>query len=510
MIRVIRTFIGGEFTGKPVGPTLSFPRAVDYLSDMRRKLQHRGILLAVILLATAAAQAKSIARAPAARYDGDRLSLRVDQISPIGDWSGSIVLGESAYPFTAKASDAPDGGMKLAGAFKADGDAFPFTAEQRTAGGEMTLTSGGTTYWLRPAGGAMPAGGVGGAGKLPEELKLKKVEFRDVDMGNVVGCSMLVPEGWTSEGQVKWSQGDVIYPQKIIEVKSPDAMKVLFVPTMNFMYAETDPAWVAQARQLGLPNPPRERDGVAPPEDVGQWLASFVAENNKRVHDVKLVRQERDLPMEESFRKLMGNLSQEESKIFVLGFEYDDDDHPGRRMRDEMVLTFTTQPPLDIHPTKLQSWSVFIQCVYTAPADRFDAVKPLLLAVANSLREAPQWWNAKERTLVAISQIRHQAAMDRIAATGAAIRKAGETYSQMSEDQMASWRRSQASSDESQRKSINAINSTEDYRLPDGGSVKLPGLYENVYKPTTGGDEWYLLTNKTLDSSELQKLEPVK
>jgi hypothetical protein len=483
---------------------------------MHRNLPHGAFLLVVTMLAATGAVAKSIALAPLARYEGDGLRLRVDRMTA-DDWSGSITLGDATYPFTAKSANSA-GGVKLTGTFTADGDAFPFTATQPSADADLTLASGGATYRLRLVGGParMPApdgGGGGAAGKLPAELKLKKVDFRDVDMNNVVACTMLVPDGWAVEGQVKWSRGDSIYPQKMIQVKSPDGLqKVSFVPGMNFTYSETDPAWLAQIQQLGVPHQLKERDGTPPPQDLGEWLASYVSQTNPSVGNAKVVRQERDLPKEEAIKKAFPGLNAGgDSKIMVLGFEYDDAE-TGRRMRDETSATIIVLPPIEGHPTRYQMWSLYIHGIVTAPADRFEQSRPLLYAVADTLRDTPQWWNAVQQTLAQISAMRHRANMDQIAAWGAAMRKAGETYSQMSDDAFASWKRRDASNDEVQRKSINAINETEDYKLPPndpyGAEVKLPSLYENVYRPTDG--DYFILTNKTLDSPNLTKLEPVR
>lgn len=305
----------------------------------------------------------------------------------------------------------------------------------------------------------------------PAAIRLEKVEFRDIDMGNVVAYTMLVPAGWKAEGHVEWSRAKTPYPQTKINVTAADQSKISFYPALTFSYAESP--------QMGM------RQGVPPPQDFGAWFISFIAQNNPKISRVELVTITRDTAAEKAMaeqNRALGVRVPGEWQIHMVRFRFELN---GVRFTQETQLTYAKNPPVQTQNMVMQDWMLFINSDVRAPSEKFDALRPLLYASAQSLRSVPRWWVQQQAVIMETTRRNHEMGM-------ADIKRRAQAYDQISDANMAAWKKSQAASDGQQNERINRIYEVEDFRDTDGLAVKLPSHYENYYSDGKGG---YLLTS---------------
>ena len=482
--------------------------------------------------------------APLLVLEGDGLTVKILSVADGGQAiRGELRLGETVAPFAGRLERS--GPVEsLVGTFTVGGDSFDFRTRQHDDEAFVTFTTGTATYKLYPKQTSPPAppvnpatpnpldpqgGGVappapaapvkpnplapkvdpapapqaprapqaGQAGQAGQ-VKLRTAEFPDVSMGGVVAYTMLVPEGWTSKGEIRWSEGDVVYPQKSIRIESADGRSsVAFFPAMASFYMLNSPEYVQQMRAIGM-NEPAEK-GVKPPEDVGAWVVEVVRQTNDKVADVRLISAERDAAFERGVAELARQTGAPPppGETSLVTFEYDE---AAVRMREELHLTLAVNPPLEGLGSRTWMWRVYINSDVRAPAASFARQRPMLYALAHSLRPTPKWWAQETAMLAEIGR-------NRAAASAAAIAARAKSYNETSAASSKAFNDRMAAMDKSQHEFVNkVILDRDDYKNPDGSVVTLPGLYKNVYGDSNGN---YVLTDSTLDErgTDFKQLE---
>lgn len=462
---------------------------------------HASRLLALPVLATLvtspALAAPLVASAP---EDG----LRIVVHRQGGGASGTIRYQGIDYPFSGRIQE-QGGAFRLDGALIDEGERMPFSASWRD--GRMTLVADGERAELR----IEDAGDFGAkarrappperrkkkkrtkAAALPKSLRLKQVEFRDVNMGNMVAYTQLVPKGWKAEGQVQWSGGPTPHPQRKIEIKAPNGVEVQYIPAMKFEYIELSPQFVAQARQFGQQLPRMPQPNLPPPQDVGAWLADVLMKASHEVTNARVVHSRRDHDREQVLLQMLGPNSGCTSHQIQIAY-----DKNGEPFLTDVTLMLQVLPLSAFSAGRAVNWAIYIDHAAAYPEALYETFRPVALTVIGSQRSTPQWFAAKTRTLSQLSQQRHANAMKLIEQNGRARARA-------TDQQMASWRKQQSANDRMHKKFVNSIHDTSDYALPSGGSVNLPSAYNHVYR-TRGGD--YLLSETHLNSAGLTKLSP--
>lgn len=317
-----------------------------------------------------------------------------------------------------------------------------------------------------------------------EPVKLRTVEFKDVDMGGVVSHTMLVPEGWKAEGQTRWGGSPTPMPEPTILVTNDAGGRVAFVPIMSFFYGEVDSG---------------ERFGTPPPEKLGEWLVEQLGKSGQGKKG-KLVSDTRDEGQEKPFAKMYAD-----SKIDGMTYEvrhvaytYEQD---GVKYTEELDVLYTRLPVVRGGGTASQVWALQVLLNVRGPADKFDKQKPLLYATARSLRTVPKWYTQ-------VLQLRTELLRAEAAQTAAAIKAAAKRYDTLSDDNMKAWRQRQAIDDATHNDRINGIYEVSDFKDADGLTVKLPYHYKNYY---SDGKGTYLLTNtETRPGTDWTQITPVK
>ncbi|QOV87585.1 hypothetical protein [Humisphaera borealis] len=439
----------------------------------------RHFFIAVLLALATSAAAQS--------FQGDGLTV---ELSAAGDTiTGHVTRDGARFPLTAK----PAAGGRMDGTFTANGSSFEFTATRDGDG--LVFRTGTKTYRLKAV--AAPAA-------IPDTLTFGRVEIRDVHMDNRVSHTMYVPQGWSFKGGVHWSEGTIVYPQKTIEVVSPDGYAVRFTPALYLGYSEMDPNFAMQLKQNGLwdPRQHQERSGIPPPTDIGQFMVGFMQRNNPAISDVRLVDQRRDRDGEEAMKKAMGDAAPS-GQLHVVNVEYK---RNGVAIREEINLQYYASPPVR-GPSTLWQYMITTDAIVSGPAEGFAAKKPLLYGIAKSLQTVPNWDLCKNNVLVAIQNARHQANMQQIQQWGEAIRKAGQEYSKMSDAQMKSWKEQQKVDDRLQRDRINRIYDLYTVTDTEGNRIVVPLGYPHLYKTNDGK---FIASKQQLSHTQAQGLTPVE
>lgn len=320
-------------------------------------------------------------------------------------------------------------------------------------------------------------------------LKLRKHVFPDIHMGNAPAYTALLPEGWTSKGHVEWSAPPVSYPQANFEVNSPEGGRVKYVPMQTYTYTESK----------GLQMPPQ---GIRPPNDLGAWIVWAAQQNPQRpVSDVVLVAARRDAASEEAAERMarqMGtanNGMRRESHRLTLDWT-----EGGVRWRQERSLEYTRYAPIDNVNIRSEMWSLFTNLILVAPADKYDAMKPGLLAAAASVRPEPLWWVRQQEVIGELQRAQQAETWRIIAQRGAAI-------SRMSDAQHAAFKKHMAAQDEAQKTRIDTIRERSDYRDVDGAAVNLPMHYKRVYSDGAGN---YVLSDRPVEGAAWTEITPLK
>ena len=493
-------------------------------------------LVTAFLVLAARSSLALAADAPVLVLRGDGLTVRVLTISEDETRvTGQLILDGTTYPFTGRISS--EGAVEtVMGTFRAGADAFDFTSTQRAGEELVTLTTGGTKYRLRPVDGegvaqpnpaprqdppnlrppaaqAKPTPRAGAprkakpaAAAAPAELRMRRVEFRDINMANVVAYTMLVPEGWEPEGHVEWSNDKTPYPQKKFTISGPDGARISFQPAMTFTYSEASAVAKQEAARLGIRSPIPDQMGTPPPEDLGAWVVDTVTQHNQQVSNVELVSDKRDEAAERAMaeqRRQLGaaaNNGGQQWEVHAITIRYD---MGGVPFLEEIHLSYAKLDPMPTRNMTIWNWMLFPIVAFRAPEAKFEQAKPLAYASAQSLRTVPQWFTQSQLLIMQATQRNHVIGMEE-------IRRRGQFYDQMSDADMAAWKKSVGpSSDAQQNDRINTIYEVDDFRDTDGTPVKLPIHYKNYYSDGKGN---YVMTNSTLHEpgSDFTQIGPVK
>lgn len=448
---------------------------------------------------------------PLFTYAGDGLVVRVLTFAEdAGTIAGELVLDGQTLPFTGAYAD---DGVTVRGTFTRAGRPVAFTAVEDAAAGTFDFRAAGKRYLVREADAA-PAADAGNplaggpdandgnplaaparpAGDRPAQIKLRRVELPDPTMGRAA-YTVLVPDGWRAEGGIQWSDEKTSYPQLHATLTAPDGRRVYWRPKIVF-YGSVPSA--AAVQQGGFVN---QTIGTLPPDDVAQWVVDTIRASNREVSDVQLVSARRDADAEraaaDQARQLgtaQGNLYEKHRLVLSYARE-------GVPCTEELGLTLIRSPDAPSQWMTTRSALLFIELGVSGPAATFERDKAGSYAVAATMQSTPGWFTQSQLLIMEQTQRNHQIGM-------AEIRRRGQMYDQVSDDQLAAWRRSNASGDRQQEARVDAIYERSPYRDVDGGEVKLPIHYENFY---SNGKGEYLGTNGAVEpGGEWRRLEPVR
>lgn len=406
---------------------------------------------------------------PLSVYSGDGVTVSVYfEDDDSGEIGGEVRLAGAVYPFTAATDES---GNAIDGNLIVGGKSQPFTA--KIAGKSVTFNTAGKSYGLREGVVPVAPASKTASARSPETMILKRVELRDVTMGGVVAHTMHIPADWNLQGHIEWSNDGTATWQNNFKVTGPNHEKIAAIPTMTFSYTE------AQNGSM----PPV---GTPPPRDLGKWIVGLIQRTNPAVSEVRLLDDRRDAVGEAADLQQQHALGMKtpgmtsENHIIVIGYR-----EAGVAMREEIHAKITRMPAIVNTNIRAQTWLLFTSLIIAAPEADFDRMQPQLLGIAGTRRMAPKWWNQ-------MMQLRGEIMRMKAENINEAIRRRARMYDEMSDAQLAAWKRSDASNSEVQRKRIQGIYEVQDYRDRDGSAVELPFHHKHVFSDGRGN---YVLTN---------------
>lgn len=471
----------------------------------------RYFCVAVLVAALSASLAN--AAEPVMVFEGDGLTIVVTSVSEDEmTLSGELVRGNDRWPFTGRSTG--DGEIStVKGTFRVGNQSFPFTATHTESTGTIKFVTDGAVYNLRekgPAAAPAPAPAKpdpkGPADnrtpvQMPETVGFTTAEFRDIHMGNVVAMTMLVPEGFRTEGHIEWSDGKTPYPQTRIKVIGPDKSQIAFFPFMSFLYWEA----TESARQLnaqfggGVP----DRQGTPPPANLGQWMADLARQGGE-VTNVRLISDERDAQAEAAYAALQRQMPHNpngpppatEIHIVKLAYELD-----GVPFIEETSVSYTKLPPSHTQHMVSYMWTLYVNSSVRAPSAKFAQVRPILYASASSLQPVPRWFTQSQWLIMQHTRNNHEIGMKDIAERAA-------HYDKLREEDMKAWRKAQEISDKQQDARINMIYEVSNFAGPNGSVKKLPNGFKHYYSNGKGG---FLMSNSAEPpkGGEWKPVEPI-
>ncbi len=496
----------------------------------RRLLGRGGIARAATLAAalwwmTGLTGPTASAAVPIYQYEGKDLTVRVLAISKDETRvSGELLLAGKACPFSGIISEDEDE-ETVTGSYQDGDQAVRFNT--REEGGLLIFNTTAGTYRLRavtptelkdaPVGPKEMEPSPAPASPTPTDndatpaesptkaggpLKMRKVEFRDINMNNVVAYTMLVPEGWEARGHIEWSNDKTPYPQRKIQITAPDQSRISFIPAMTFGYSEATQVALRESAAMGIKSPIPPRQGDPPPEDLGAWLVNRITQVDKSVSKLRLVSDRRDGIAEAEMiagQRALGQPVTGTWRIHLVTISFE---LGGVPFLQEINLTYVTNPPVRTRNIDMWNWMLFVNSDLRAPAAKFASLKPLMYAASGSLRSDPRWWTQQQLIIMEVTRQNHIIGMEE-------IRRRGEQLGKISDASFAEWKKKEIASDSAQNERINTINEVSDFRDTDGLPVKLPIHYQNYYSDGKGN---YMMNNSSLNEpgSGWTKIETVK
>lgn len=338
-----------------------------------------------------------------------------------------------------------------------------------------------------------------------DTLVLEKRELRDPQMNNEVSHVILVPKGWTFTGGVRWTQHVDNYLHFVARMQAPDGAELSFDYDRSFSYASSTHAPSAGQRMGGT-----DESGntlLSPPTKPGDAAVRAIlphlrpSATDVRLVDAKTI-PEAEQQLRAALAPLLDALAQgptvegmgggpwlhvEEARVAYT---------EGGREWEEMVFYSMVGGTIVVRTEYMSAdsgnWAVRGVRTVRAPRGQLDASLKTMLALAGTVRETARWSTMVHELRMRLQQIRHEGNMAVLREMGKRSQIAAQTSSQLSDMQMASWRKQQESSDRMHRATVNSIVGVEDYRTTDGNAIALDNRFDRVFQDGIGN---VILTN---------------
>ncbi len=319
----------------------------------------------------------------------------------------------------------------------------------------------------------------------------------------MVAATMMVPVGWQTQGGIVWQQN--------MSGCGPNTPHINWTATApdgsSAIQMLPEEKWTGHNMQYpGMPQSQCPNVTITDPRQYAtQYIQRLrpgarILDYRERGDIVEAVSKMLPPPMQNmpgmEFRQWIG------AGDALIGYNMQ-----GREMRElvGVVALFGLTRMSDGMGGVTEMYSIFSlpTFAYRALDGQLDFDKAAM--VRNSYRADPQW-SAK--------MAQHNAKIAGINAKGAADRSriTSQTYNEISDMQMDSWRKQQASSDRNQREFSEYIRGVETYNDPyNGGTVQLDNTYENAWQLNDGT---FVLTDDAsfnpyaATGQDGQKLEP--
>lgn len=421
----------------------------------------------------------------AGTYSGEGLTLVLNRTD--NGYGGTVALNGKTYPLRGVFDEAKG----LSGTFTVDDAAFVWTAVN--AGDHLLFATGGTTYRLAPpkptptnplarkpqsetgtptaAPAATPA-----PAQRPQALRFTRLSIHDPGINNIEAISFLIPEGWKSDGGVKWFPDYSILANLHLTVTDPaTGGQIQTLPVQNFTWID-NPVMPLQVGSNYLGNIVHQ-----PIRDVPQFIQTmYFPEALPHLRGAQQVSVEPLPAVAQQIVQNYGGMSQ--AVAAKVRYAYQRSGVPWTE--DVFVaLVFTSGPGSVI-------WSVNTAYAFRAPAADFDRLAPLMSTSVASARLSLDWFAGYAHVQQLFMNRMRQGIQD-AAAISRTIAQNSDEIRKMYSD---AYRTRCDSQDRISRGFSEAIRGVDTYRNPfEDRAIELPSGYTDVWVNAQGQ---YLLSSQ--------------
>jgi len=330
---------------------------------------------------------------------------------------------------------------------------------------------------------------------------LKRVRLLD-EMGfdqPVEAMSVLVPNGWRTEGGVRWKgvnecRGEMITWQ--MSATSPDgAIRFTVLPVRSFTFFQDQ-----MLQQGALAAQQQGGCRVNAPFDASQYL-EHIAQAELGGASVSNIRSDESLLA--TLEKIIGT-SNATSRQYGTGMNHTGSAvygtltwPDGTKGLARIAVSVATKQGNDMFtgaPNGFATTTVFFQTLIRYPAEREAEALKTFGTITASYRENPIWQQAKDAFLTRLGNMEHAGRMERLRLQGEQSAAYAKAQSDAADARMRNWEQAQASSDANQHRFIQTIREVETWKSSEGKPVELSAGYSHGWSRPDGS---YILTDNS-------------
>lgn len=422
-------------------------------------------------------------------------------------FTGTIEMNGQKYPVTARVVAG-----RLDGTFTSGGDKFPFTAT--LDGPAMKLESGGATYTLgRKAGNPLAAPPAAKPNPLagprsqatpatqPAPLaagqagivRFKKVSVQDRPEGiGGEAFTFLCPVDWTVEGGLIWREHPAMPATVHLRAFKPGSLEQLeSIPTLGF-------SWGGMLQQTGFqPGSLYYGNEVRPPvRDAAQYINEIILPRYRQNVQFRVAGAQ-EMPEwgqavagADELQQLAMTGVQASCSAGKVRIEYEVGGQPVEE--DFYVALVTTVMSGGMAPMYLQSGERVH--AMRAAKGQLDAATKIMQTMVTSTRPNPQWFSKYSQLCATL----HNIEMGKIRTAGKISQIISQTSNEISDMQMESWNRKNASEDRISKAWSQVNRGVEEYYNPvEQRPVELPSGYRNAW--VNGAGEYVVTDSESFN-----------
>lgn len=329
---------------------------------------------------------------------------------------------------------------------------------------------------------ALAAASLAVASAAPAEAKSNKFQVKIEKIMDPTGfekpmtaATLLLPADWKSEGGVIYDMNDqcLVAPKVNWMAKSPDGKSAIaYLP--NFAWAQNN---------MGYPNPQGCLSaGFGNAEQVAQYMVGRLPQGRVTGNekDPKVMRMFAPFNTEipgDPYMKYWFDMTETRFTFREGGIEYEGimsvlTIHTYMQSGQSMVY-MTGMPPMET-----LTGNTLVVTAYTAPKGEFN--EGIYRLAMTNYRVDPEWNRRNMQVMAKTRKVSMEEARKR-------SQIISDTYSDISDMSMDSWKRRQASSDYSQRETSEMIRGVETYNADTPtGQIELPSGYDSAWQLNDG------------------------
>ncbi|MEA2562388.1 MAG: hypothetical protein QOH06_3892 [Acidobacteriota bacterium] len=300
-----------------------------------------------------------------------------------------------------------------------------------------------------------------------QQMTFNRVGISDPAVENIVGASLLVPEGWTLGGGFHWMPDFALQANLLIQVSDPGTGASVFtLPFQQFV-------WTTQSTLLPIGSNYLGSVLLPPPRDAVEFVRMFYLPGPLQHLGGARIVQGEDLPkLAADLTRTLGG--QRTARVTRLRHVYE---WGGRSWEEDVYITLAYSPPGD-----LMKWWGYGHAM-RAPAGELDRMLPVLAVPMRSLRFTLEWEATCDYVRSLFQQRAWGSVMDSIR-LGNWLRQNRE---ELRRTHQQAWEERQAIQDRQNFIFRETLGGIETYKNPfDSHTVELPAGYRHQWVSPQG------------------------